>query len=167
MKKNNWTSENLFFKDDQTSILNLLKKPKVAKKIVKKSVPKISNEALIYKFESELENIYADYVKEHLPVPNRKFRLDYAVPCVKIGFEIHGGQYQIRKGRNGALIIGGRHNSGAGYENDLMKMNLCTMHGWEVFQFTYQQLAAGEYLPFFEYLEKQLLDRSLNIVKNQ
>lgn len=159
MKKNNWTSENLFFKDDQTSLLTLVKKPKVAQKIVKKSNPKISNEALIYKFESELENIYADYVKEHLPVPNRKFRLDYAVPCVKIGFEIHGGQYQIRKGRNGVLIMGGRHNSGAGYENDLMKMNLCTMHGWEVFQFTYQQLSDGEYLPFFEYLEKQLLGK--------
>lgn len=66
----------------------------------------------------------------HIMPTKRKFRADFYMPNRKIIIEVNGGQY-----------LSGRHNrGGAGYENDLYKMNLAQYHGFKVYQFTYEQL---------------------------
>lgn len=64
-----------------------------------------------------------------MPVPSRKFRLDFAHPDALVGVEISGGIW-----RKGA------HSSGRGLIRDYEKLNLCQMNGWIVFQLSSQQI---------------------------
>ena len=63
--------------------------------------------------------------REYLPVPGRRYRLDFAHPETKVGVEINGGTWSRRKGG---------HSSGAGIQSNYEKINLCQMNGWVVFQ---------------------------------
>lgn len=66
----------------------------------------------------------------HIMPTKRKFRADFYCPNRKMIIEVNGGQY-----------LNGRHNrGGAGYENDLFKINLAQYYGFKVYQFTYEQL---------------------------
>lgn len=54
-----------------------------------------------------------------------QYRFDYAIPSLKIAFEIEGG-----------IFIYGRHNKPIGYTEDVIKYNLATAYGWSVYRFT-------------------------------
>jgi hypothetical protein len=64
-----------------------------------------------------------------MPVPNRRFRLDFAHIDSLVGIEIAGGIW----GK-------GAHSSGKGLMRDYEKLNLCQMNGWIVFQLSSQQI---------------------------
>lgn len=64
-------------------------------------------------------------VREYVFDPHRAWRLDFAWPDIKFAVEIHGGQW-----------IQGRHQRGAGFAKDLVKLNAAQAAGWTVFQYT-------------------------------
>ena len=64
----------------------------------------------------------------------RKFRFDYYCESHKIAIEVNGGEW-----------IGGRHNSGKGYQTDLEKSNLANLNGIIYLQYTYSQLKKKAY----------------------
>jgi len=57
--------------------------------------------------------------------PSRKWEFDFAWPDQKLAVEIEGG-----------IWIRGRHNRGAGYEQDCEKYNQAVLLGWRVLRFT-------------------------------
>ena len=94
--------------------------------------------------------------------PGRRWRFDYAWPAFRIAFEIEGGAhgrlitvlsgYESRKGamvpiKAGTRIrLGGRHQTGPGYEADIEKYNRAAIAGWLVLRATTRQVRDGEAL---------------------
>ena len=68
---------------------------------------------------------------EYRFLKKRRFRFDFAWPDRMIAVEVEGGVWM--KG-------GGGHTTGKGYTRDLEKYNLATLHGWEVYRFTTQDV---------------------------
>lgn len=69
---------------------------------------------------------FGDAVRsEHGFSPSRRWRLDFALPAQKIGFEYEGG-----------IFANGRHSRGLGLSNDAEKYNAAQLLGWRVFRFT-------------------------------
>lgn len=66
------------------------------------------------------------------PIPNRRFRLDFAHVDSLVGIEISGGIWHK-----------GGHSSGRGLMRDYEKMNLSQMHGWIVFQLSSEQITTA------------------------
>lgn len=62
----------------------------------------------------------------------RKWRVDFAFPGIRLAVEIEGGTWS-----------GGRHTRGAGYEADLEKYNALAMAGWRVLRFTTAMVSSG------------------------
>jgi hypothetical protein len=87
--------------------------------IYEKEVAKILTKAG-YKFQTEVRVCLS-----------RRWRWDFVLEPVetKIAIEINGGSW-----------IGGRHNFGKGYENDLEKLNFAMTTGWIVLQYTPQTI---------------------------
>ena len=56
---------------------------------------------------------------EHKFVKDRRWRIDYAWPSIKLGVELEGGIYTK-----------GRHVRGKGYANDMEKYNRMAEEGW-------------------------------------
>ncbi len=67
----------------------------------------------------------------------RRFRFDFAWPDRMLAMEVEGGVW-----------TGGRHTRGKGYSRDLEKYNLATLHGWEVYRFTTQDVEKGVAIAF-------------------
>lgn len=66
------------------------------------------------------------WVKEHRFHPVRMWRLDYAIPSLKIGFEYEG-------------VFGGgksRHTTVNGFTEDTDKYNAAQELGWKVYRYT-------------------------------
>lgn len=57
--------------------------------------------------------------------PERAWRLDFAWPEHKIAVELEGG-----------IWVGGRHNRGAGFEEDAVKYNDAVIRGWRILRYT-------------------------------
>ena len=77
---------------------------------------------------------------EHKFHTERKWRFDYAIPAHKIAIEVEGGAFKSRtfvnkKGKE-ITTIGGRHNSGTGFINDIEKYNNGTALGWRILRVT-------------------------------
>lgn len=70
--------------------------------------------------------------REVSPIPGRKFRFDFAWTDRKLLVEIQGGTW----GKGG-------HSTGSGIDRDTEKLNLATIHGWRVMQFTGTQVRDG------------------------
>ncbi len=65
-------------------------------------------------------------IKEHRPVPDRKWRFDFCNLAGRVAIELEGGVY-----------TGGRHTRGKGFENDCEKYNEAILSGgWFVFRLT-------------------------------
>lgn len=56
---------------------------------------------------------------EYAAIPNRKYRWDYAVPALRVLFEVNGG-----------IFTRGGHSTGTGIQRDYDKLNLATNNGY-------------------------------------
>lgn len=65
-------------------------------------------------------------VTEHIGIPGRRFRFDWAVPTLKLAIEYEG---IYGRGRS-------RHTTVTGYTKDTEKYNLATLHDWTVLRYT-------------------------------
>lgn len=74
--------------------------------------------------EEVLNNTKLEWVAEHLGIPGRRFRFDYAIPSLMIAIEYEGLGYKSR------------HTNALGYTNDCRKYNLAALHGWKVLRYT-------------------------------
>ena len=91
----------------------------MAKKVVKTVAPDLFLKMLQTKFKG------IEIVKEYKFHPTRKWRFDYAFPCLMIAVEVDGG-----------IWTGGRHINPAGYINDMEKLNTAASMGWLVLRIT-------------------------------
>jgi len=73
--------------------------------------------------------------------PKRQWRLDYAWPALKLGWEVEGGTWQAG---------GGRHNRGKGYRDDARKYSEAAVLGWRLLRTTSDMVASGEALRLIE-----------------
>lgn len=90
-----------------------------------------------------------DLEKEYRFHPTRKWRLDFALPCLKIGFECEGG---TRKDKS-------RHTTGDGYTKDCIKYNAATRLNWKVYRFTSDMLRddpVGHLQPIIELMRQNV-----------
>ena len=69
----------------------------------------------------------------------RKYRLDLALPALKIGLEVHGGAYVRRAGGG----TGGAHHTIEGRARDMAKGNLAAVMGWIVIEVSPNEVADG------------------------
>ena len=100
---------------------------------------KLQRQIVIKEFEEYLKIFQTEVNFSNIMPTKRRFRADYYINSSRIIIEINGGQY-----------INGRHNRGGnGYENDLTKLNLAQMHGFKIYQFTYEMLLKKEYEKYF------------------
>lgn len=82
-------------------------------------------------FETLLKyNGISGYVRDYRQVvPKRRYELDFAWPALKVGIEIQGGVWLRRSG-----------HTRAGQVADYRKLNLATVYGWKVLQFSMDML---------------------------
>ena len=66
--------------------------------------------------------------------PERKFRLDFAIPEIKVGIEIEGGIW---------MRGGGGHSHPTGIERDIEKSNLLALADYRLLRFTEKEIRAG------------------------
>lgn len=99
---------------------------------------------------------------EFVFAPPRRWRFDFAWPFFRIAMEIEGGAhgrlivitsgYERRKGASvpikpGTRIrVGGRHQTGPGFEADIEKYNRAAILGWMVLRATTAQVRDGHAL---------------------
>lgn len=69
--------------------------------------------------------------------PQRRWRLDFAWPPLRLALEVEGGAW---------LPGGGRHNRGRGFLADMTKYNAAVLLGWRILRVTPQQLKNGQAL---------------------
>ncbi len=93
--------------------------------------------------KSEYEEIFAWQIKQAgLPAPvrqypfakcvSRLYKADFAFVDERLIVEINGGGW-----------VGGRHNTGAGYEADLERTAIATALGWKVMGFSTRHVKKG------------------------
>lgn len=68
--------------------------------------------------------------------PTRGWKIDYALPELKIGIEQDGGIWS--KGESG-------HSSGTGIKRDMTKANYAQVCGWVYLRFTPQEMGSDEF----------------------
>lgn len=72
---------------------------------------------------------------EYIFDPVRDWRMDFAIPQIKVMIELDGGTWS--RGKSG-------HNSGTGIRRDHEKQNAAVMAGWRPFRFTSDMLSKKE-----------------------
>jgi hypothetical protein len=87
----------------------------------------------------QLKALKIQFESEFIFHPERKWRLDFALPLDKIGIEVHGGVFSQ-----------GRHTRGAGFTNDREKMNEALILGWRVIEVTAEHIKSGQALRWIE-----------------
>lgn len=90
-----------------------------------------------------------DPIKEHRFHADRKWRFDFCWPDKMVAVEQEGGVFAVsyyKDNKTGGVRkhIGGRHNTGKGFVEDLNKYNTATSMGWRVLRFTPQQMSKTE-----------------------
>lgn len=63
-------------------------------------------------------------------LPGRRYELDYALPAIRVGIEVNGGQW-VKSG----------HSSGRGLHRDADKQNRAIEAGWRIFWLTTDMLS--------------------------
>lgn len=69
-------------------------------------------------------------VREHRPLPPRRWRLDFAWPSLRVGIEVQGGVRS--RGPSG--------HKGSGQIRDMEKLNALQTSGWIVLQFPTERI---------------------------
>lgn len=93
-----------------------------------KKTAKKTSSPLSQKVENKTTHIPDDqWMRNNLPIPqreykfldDRRYRIDFCYPYVKLAIEIEGGVWS-----------NGRHTRGAGFIGDMEKYNLLVENGW-------------------------------------
>lgn len=111
------------------SFFDNLVKPKKSK--VQKDIDKAKKERTDLTFQLLCEkNGLPKPIPEYKFHATRKWRCDYYFERdgLKVALEVEGAIYKKTE-VNGKVYVGGRHNIGKGYENDLQKYNAMTLQG--------------------------------------
>jgi hypothetical protein len=69
-------------------------------------------------------------------VPGTRFRLDFALPVLRLGIEVQGGVFGTRSKRRGKT----GHTSVSGMLRDMRKANAMVLGGWACLYYTPDQL---------------------------
>jgi very-short-patch-repair endonuclease len=77
--------------------------------------------------------------REFKAIPGRKFRFDFSWAKFGLLVEVQGGTW----GK-------GAHSTGQGINRDTEKLNLATIEGWRVMQFTGDQIREGKALRWLQ-----------------
>ena len=105
-----------------------------------------TNKILLLELETYLkrfDEVQKETTFNKIMPTKRLFRCDFLCPNLKVIIEVNGGQW-----------TNGRHTrGGVGYENDLTKLNIAQLHGFKIFQFTYEMLERREYDVFLLHLQ--------------
>ena len=88
-------------------------------------------------FASQLTQAGIPYLQELCPIPDRKFRFDFAFA--------HRGSLLLLEVQGGIWGRGG-HTTGVGVSRDAEKLNLATLEGYAVFQVTAEHIRSGQAL---------------------
>lgn len=111
---------------------------------------------------SHLEETLAFHIKAlNLPPPQReyafddgrKWRFDFAWPCIKVAVEVEGGLYHQ-----------GRHNTRSGMVADMVKYNAAAIAGWCVLRYDSQAVNNGTAI---DQIERVLNDRYPDIPRHR
>lgn len=88
---------------------------------------------------------FTAFQREFSAIPGRRFRWDFAWPSDKLLVEIQGGTWN-----------GGKHGRGSGIAKDTEKLNLATLNGWRVMQFTPDQVRDGRALRWVQQVFREV-----------
>lgn len=77
--------------------------------------------------------------REVRAIPGRRHRFDFAWAHFRLAVEVQGGTWN-----------GGKHGRGSGIAKDTEKLNLAVIHGWQVMQFTSDQVRDGKALRWLQ-----------------
>ncbi len=80
-----------------------------------------------------------EFEEQYPAIPQRKFRYDFFVPPDLL-IEVQGGVWQYKPS----------HTSAKGIIRDCEKVNLATLHGYRLLQFTGDMIASGEALEILQ-----------------
>jgi very-short-patch-repair endonuclease len=89
--------------------------------------------------------------------PDRRWRLDFAFPELRLGVELDGG---IFAAENGGEV--GKHSRGAGRCADMQKRNAAAELGWLILNYGPPHVRTGEAALQIERIAKALLKTPLN-----
>jgi len=92
-----------------------------------------------------------EWVKDYqFDLPHSKMEMDRALPDLRIGIELQGGQN-----------LGGKsgHANWYGLERDATKINRCVIIGWTLFQLTTSMVKPEHIDPIVEYINQKLQER--------
>ena len=78
---------------------------------------------------------FRGFKREFCAIPGRRFRWDFADVDRRLLVEVQGGTW-----------VKGAHSTGQGIARDTEKLNIATIHGWKVMQFTPEQVRDGRAL---------------------
>lgn len=96
------------------------------------------------------------WVKDYkFNLPNSGMELDRALPHLKIGIEIDGGQGQ----KSG-------HSNWEGLERDAKKINQCTFTQWQLFKLTTSMMTHEHVQPIVEYINSKVREYENNVRKD-
>jgi very-short-patch-repair endonuclease len=82
--------------------------------------------------------------------PGRRFRADFAIWTCKHATHIGSTCLPLLVEVDGGAFSGGRHTTGAGFRNDLEKLNAATLAGYRVLRFLPEQVESGVALQTIE-----------------
>lgn len=95
---------------------------------------------------------------EHRFSEGRRWRFDFAMPAIKVAFEVEG------------LVVGfdkktgkprkSRHTTTKGYSDDCEKYNEAVKLGWRVLRFTSSMITANSIQPAVIWASRQLEDKA-------
>lgn len=94
---------------------------------------------LVGELERKLGVDGIEYEHQFAKERGRKYRLDLAIPAMKVGLEVHGGAF-IRRSGGGT---GGAHHTIEGRARDMAKGNLAAVMGWIVIEVSPNEVADG------------------------
>lgn len=86
----------------------------------------------------QLTMLRIDFDRQFQYVPGRKFSADFHLPPYSLLIEVQGGIYPFARQRadGQTVILPGAHGSVEGIKADNTRLNLATLHGYQLLRFT-------------------------------